>query len=251
MKLVSLDEFLVRMEAVEEIDLNRDKILDQLVHQYSARFENYIGRELLKKEREAEFPSYYGALIVSAFPVDTDEDLTVLRRFYSSSEDDDELGADDYTLSEKSGIIRLAKVYSAASPFFYVVTYTGGFPRVIESAPAQWSADVSYAKGTRVTHNDSYYRAKVEHESEAGNAPPDSDTWDPYTLDEWLDFSTDAEVGETLKGAMLDQVSTHYRRRKSLDALTVSVGGAAETVGGAFKLLPEVMESLNALKQGV
>lgn len=75
-------------------------------------------------------------------------------------------------------------------------------------------------------------KPSVHHVTYTGGFPADGDGV--------LDFTTDKDFGEAIKQAMLDQVSTHWKRRDNLDATAISIEGSSQTIAAASKLLPEV-----------
>ena len=251
MKIISLDDLKGRVDFDKDPTEEELSILDQLIDGYSYLFEDEIHRELEKVERVEEFPGTYCTLWLKAPPVDPDAALEV-REIPVTGSERVLTASTHYLVRADRAAIYLANSVSPNSSKIYRVTYTGGFPHAVEAPPPAWAEGVDYQEGDKTTQGERYYIANADHTSAAGDvadgAPDQANAirWDSYTLEvyDYLDFSSNKGLGETLRQAMLDQISVHWNRRDSLDAVSVSVGPAGESIARPATLLPTVRRIL-------
>ena len=258
MKIISLDDLKRRIDFTNPPTAEEEAVLNQMIEGYSALFENEICRKLQKLERVEEFPGTYCTFWLQAPPVDPDAALEV-REIPITGTERVLTASTHYLVRNDRAAIYLATSVSPSNAKIYRVTYTGGFPFAVESAPPAWAEGVDYEEGDKVTQGEFYYIANADHTSAAGDVAdgsPDqanATRWDSYTLEtyDYLDLSSNKGLGENLRQAMLDQISVHWNRKESLDAVSVSIGPAGESIARPSTLLPNVRRILDNNRRDV
>lgn len=117
-----------------------DTVLDSIVASVNAFVETYLNRALEEDERVEYFDGYEKSLILTTYPVSTAK--VEVNRGTNSSENWQEVSADDYSLDKEVGAIMLSYSQGAGSRKIRV-TYTGGYTEVpfdLELVATQLSA---------------------------------------------------------------------------------------------------------------